>query len=193
MVRSVMMMALTLAVAACSNTVAGLQHAAPPAFATAGAKPVVGAVAATDQRKEEAHRLATIMGGFGNPLKTLDTAKPVKDEVADAFTAGLRTRGLLAAGGQAPFRLALTVRRFDADMYMGRGARIDVTLSVVDQAGATVYEDTAVDTESGGYKPFQTGIMADINELKQLCEVVLARTVNTMLDKPGFRAALAAS
>jgi len=125
------------------------------------------------------------MGGFGNPLKTLDTAKPVKDEVADAFLEGLRARGMLASSAQAPFRLALVVRKFDADMMVGRTGRIDLTMSVVDRGGNTVYEDTATDSESET-KFFETGIFADISDLQKLCEIVLNRTVNRLLDKPEF-------
>jgi hypothetical protein len=180
---------LVFGLCAC-NTVSSLQYS-PPGSIQAAAAPSVGAVAAIDQRKEAPQRLATVLGGFGNPLKTLDTAKPVKDEVADAFVQGLRARGLLASSGQAPFRLALVVRKFDADMMVGRTARIDLTMSVVNQAGATIYEDGATDSESET-KFFETGVFADIQDLKKLCEIVLTRTVDRMLDKPAFRAALVA-
>jgi len=146
-------------------------------------------VTATDQRKEEPTRLATIMGGFGNPLKTLDTAKPVKDEVATAFAAGLRARGLLAPSDQAPYRIELLVRKFDADMIIGRTARIDLGLSVLDTSGRTVYQDSATDSESET-KFFETGVFADIADLQKMCEIVLNRTVDRMLDKPAFRAAI---
>ena len=185
-------LALTLAfgLCACGNTVSSLQYSPPGSIQTAPS-PSIGAVTATDQRKEEPKRLATVMGTFGNPVKTLDTAQPVKDEVADAFVQGLRARGLLASSGQAQFRLALVVRKFDADMIVGRTARIDLTMSVVNQAGAIVYEDSATDSESET-KFFQTGVFADIEDLKKLCEIVLDRTVDRLLDKPAFRATLTA-
>ncbi len=177
-----------LALTGC-NTVSSL-HYVPPASVEVAAAPSVGAVTAVDQRKEDPKRLATIMGGFGNPLKTLDTTKPVKDEVADAFTEGLRVRGLLATGGQALYRLTLVIRKFDADMIIGRTGRIDLTMAVVDPAGHTVYEDAATDSQSD-MKFFEVGITADISDLQRLCEIVLNRTVNHMLDKPEFRHAVA--
>jgi hypothetical protein len=180
---------LAVGLAACGNTVSGLQYTPASSGQATPATAVVGSIASTDTRKERPTQLATVMGGFGNPLKTLETAKPVKDEVADAFVAGLRARGLKAPQDQAPFRLALLVSQFDADMYIGRSARITVTLTLINQAGATVYEDTVVDKESETKAAI--GIFADVNDLKRLCEIVLARTVDTMLDKPGFRAALA--
>jgi hypothetical protein len=188
--RRLPILVLALALGACtSNTVASL-HYVPTAHVQAVSLPSISAVTATDQRKEAPARLATIMGGFGNPLKTLDTAKPVKDEVAAAFTEGLRVRGLLAPDGQASFRLALLIRKFDADMLIGRTARIDMTMSVLDQAGRTVFEDSAIDSESD-MKFMQTGIFADIADLQALSQKVLDRTVDRMLDNPAFRTAVA--
>lgn len=178
---------LALALGAC-NTVASLRYAPPDPVQTA-ASPAIGAVTATDQRKEAPTRLATIMGGYGNPLKTLDTSKPVKDEVVDAFTEGLRVRGLLIPGASAPFHLTLVVRKFDADMILGRTARIDMTMFVVDQDGRAVFQDSAVDSQSD-FKFFQTGVFADIDDLQVLAETVLNCTVDRMLDNPAFRAAI---
>jgi hypothetical protein len=177
-----------LALVACSNTVASL-HYVPTTPVQAIAAPSIGNVSATDQRKEAPARLATIMGGFGNPLKTLDTAKPVKDEIADAFVEGLRVRGLLAQGGEAPFQLTLVVRKFDADMIVGRTARIDITMLLIDRAGHTVFHDAVIDSQSD-LKFLQTGIFADITDMQVLAETVLSRTVDHMLDNPAFRAAL---
>jgi hypothetical protein len=46
----------------------------------------------------------------------------------------------VAGQGQAPFQLALVIRKFDADMIVGRTARIDMTMNVVDQAGRSVFD-----------------------------------------------------
>jgi hypothetical protein len=181
-------MILALGLAACSNTVNDLTYT-PQVAVQPVATPTVASVTATDQRKEDPTRLATIMGGFGNPLKTLDTAKPVKDEVAAAFASGLKVRGLLAPGAQAPYRIELVVRKFDADMLIGRTARIDLSLSVLDSGGRAIYQDSATDSESE-MKFFETGVFADIADLQKLCEIVLNRTVDRMLDKPAFRATI---
>jgi ABC-type uncharacterized transport system auxiliary subunit len=181
--------AFALALCGCTaNTVSSL-HYAPTVPVQPVSVATVGGVTATDQRKEAPNRIATIMGGYGNPLKTLDTAKPLKDEVADAFGEGLRARGLLTANDQAPFHLALTIRRFDSDRYMGRGARIDLTMAVIDKAGRTVFEDAAKDEESESAFA-ESGIFGKIEALQRLCEVVLDRSVDKLLDSPGFRAAV---
>ena len=75
-------------------------------------------------------------------------------------------------------------------MIVGRTARIDLVMSVVNQAGATVYEDSSADSESET-KLLETGVFADIGDLKKMCEIVLNRTVDRLLDKPAFRAAVA--
>lgn len=182
-----LLLVLALGLGACSNTVNDLTYRPQVALQAVGPA-TVASVRATDERKEDPTRLATILGGFGNPLKTLDTSKPVKDEVADAFVAGLRARGILAANESSPYRLAIVVHRFDSDMYMGRGARIDLTMSVVNQAGQTVYSDNAVD-KLEDFKAAM-GVFADIDDLRQMCETLLDRTVDQMLDKPEFRAAV---
>ena len=74
-------------------------------------------------------------------------------------------------------------------MLVGRTARIDLTASIVDQTGHTVYEDSETDSESETTF-FETGVLADIKDLQRLCEIVLTRTVDRVLDKPAFHNAL---
>ena len=105
--RALLIIGLAIAVTGC-NTVASLGYTPPPSISQTGPQAIVS-VTAIDQRSEPPNRLATIMGGFGNPLKTLDTAKPVKDEVADAFTAGLRARGMLQQPGPTAVTILLTI------------------------------------------------------------------------------------
>jgi uncharacterized lipoprotein YajG len=176
-----------IALSACSNTTSDMRYTAPATLARASA-PAISGVIAIDQRKEEAHRLATIMGGFGNPLKTLDLAKPVKDEVADAFVDGLRARGLLA--DRAPYRVELLIRKYDADMLMGSTGRIDLDLSVIDTATQQViYKDSAAN-ERSDFHFFATGVFASMDELQKLAQEALDVTVDQLLDKPAFRAAI---
>lgn len=176
-----------IALSACSNTTSYMHYTVPATVARA-AVPVVSGVTAIDQRKEEAHRLATIMGGFGNPLKTLDLARPVKDEVADAFADGLRARGLLA--DQGLYRIELLIRKYDADMIMGSTGRIDLDLSVIDKTSQQViYKDSAAN-ERSDFHFFATGVFASMDELQKLAQEALDATVDQLLDKAAFRAAI---
>lgn len=187
--RILMILALAGLLGACSNTVASLTYTPTHAVAIEAA-PVIGSVTSHDQRQEAPARLATIMGGFGNPLKTLDTATPVKDEVAHVFAEGLERRGLLASGDLAPYRLVLLITKFDADMIIGRTARIDIVMSVENTAGQTIYRQQVIDSLSD-LKFFQTGVFAKIEDLQLMSEQLLSRTVDRLLDNPAFRAALA--
>ncbi len=179
-----------LTVGGCSYNVVSSLNYTPPPSVQAAARPKIGMVTSIDQRKEAPNRLATIIGDYGMPVYSMDTAKPVKDEVGDAFTKGLKARGLLAEPS-APLRLVLTIRKFDADMIFGSTARIDMTVSVIDGSGRSVFEQTLVDSTSD-FAMFKVGIYADIRDLQRMCQTVLDRTVDKVLDNPAFRAALGA-
>ncbi len=190
MLPRLVVLALALGLGACVSTDASLRYSAP-ATITPAAAPVVASVSAVDQRRETANRLGTIMGGYGNPLKYLDTVRPVKDEVASVFAEGLRARGLLADGPTLPYRVALTIRKFDADQLVRRSVRIDLDLVVLDQrSGQEVYRDTLVDQRSE-VQLFASGILASTDELRQMAQAMLDSSVDRMLDKPALRAALA--
>ena len=96
---------------------------------------------------------------------------------------------MLAAPGQAPFTINLVIRKFDADQYLNRSARVDLTLFVLDRAGQTIYQRSIADMVSE-LRLFQGGIAASIDELRQMAEGLLSRTVDRMLDDPAFRAAV---
>ncbi len=177
---------IALGVSACSTTDTGLNYT-PKSGIVATNRPAIVAVNATDQRKEAPTRLATVMGGFGNPIKYLNTNRPVRDEVASAFTDGLKARGLY--GGSGPYRIDLVIRKLDADMIIGRTARIDMDLIVATANGQTVYRDTVVDQQSD-MKFFATGVFADVMDLQRMVQSLLNATVDRLLDKPEFRAAI---
>jgi hypothetical protein len=185
---------LALLLGACVSTDATLRYSAPgpdkPAATGPAGVPAVGAVTATDRRKEEPRRLGTILGGYGNPLKILNTVRPVKDEVAAVFAEGLRARGLLAEANPR-FRVDLLIRRYDTDQYMGMGSRIDLDLTLVDlQSNQPVYRDTVKD-ERSEVRFFSSGIFGSLEDMQAQVQGLLNATVDRMLDNPGFRAALA--
>jgi hypothetical protein len=67
--------------------------------------------------REDPTWIGTIRGGYGNPLKRLNSDA--------AFADGLVARGLrLPAGNSAsPYRLAVTIHEFDANQYVRRSHR----------------------------------------------------------------------
>jgi len=180
---------ICLAMAACTTD--GTLTYAPTSAAviSIAPTPVIASVTSLDQRKESSKRLATIMGGYGNPLKILDTTSPVSDEVAKVFAQALEQRGLLRGGVAAPYRMKLIVHRFDADQYLNAGARTNIDMQILDQSGRIVYRDSA-QTSNARLQLFKSGIFASITELQQMAQDVLDAAVDRLVDKFAFRAAV---
>lgn len=76
--------------AACSTT--GTLSYIPSGDPAPGPRNSVSTVTVADHRDEKPNRVATIRGGYGNPLKVLDTPVPVSDVVASVFNAALARR-----------------------------------------------------------------------------------------------------
>ena len=95
MLKRILFAIVVTTLSACGTTNVGLKYSAPPTVAQAStrAQPLlVGNF--IDKRGEPATWLGAIRGGFGNPLKNLESDKPVADLVKAAFADGLRARGV---------------------------------------------------------------------------------------------------
>ena len=82
----ILFLLLVVTLSACGTTHVSLKYSAPPAIvqASARAQPLlVGTF--TDKRGEPATWLGAIRGGYGNPLKNLESDKPVAELVKAAF------------------------------------------------------------------------------------------------------------
>lgn len=178
--------AALLGLAACSST--GSLTYAPTVPVTPGPPSSVSAVTATDRRDEKPNRFATVRGGYGNPAYVRDTPRPVAEEVAAVFTGALRARGMLAASGNAPYRIQLILRLFYGNQYFSREAHIDLDLVVTDLSGREVYKDTVKDKR----EEFEL-FSASIDKLQALVQALLNATVDRMLDNPRLRAVLGAT
>lgn len=180
-----------LHVAACVNTTEATLAYAPTGTAAVTMAPAaaIASVTSQDQRREAPQRLGTVMGGYGQPIKILNTTRPVGEEVAEVFRQALQRRGLLRQGVAAPYRINVIVRRFDSDQYIGLGARSDMTMQVLDATGRVAYEDTAT-TSRSLVRFFQSGIFGSVDDMRALAESVLAEAVDKLLDNPAFRAAV---
>ncbi len=111
---------LTALLAGCGTTAATLGYS-PTEAPRPRAAPIVSVVTVTDARREkDPTYIGAIRGGFGNPLKTLTSARPVKDEVAAAFEAALQARNLY--GPNAPAALAVTLTELSANQVARRRA-----------------------------------------------------------------------
>ena len=187
MSRPLLLSALCL-LAACSTT--GTLSYIPTGNPALGAQNSVSAVAVIDHRDEKPNRVATIRGGYGNPLKVLDTPVPVSEIVASVFKDALTRRHMLSPDG--PCRFELTLDTLYGDQYIGRKAEIKLSLAVFNQTGQPVYRDTLTDKDYE-FTFFDNGIVSSIDDLRKRVEALLDRSVDQMLDKRALRAALTAA
>lgn len=175
-----------LGLAACSST--GSLTYTPTVPVTPGPPSSMSAVTAVDRRDEKPNRFATVRGGYGNPAYVRDAPRPVSEEVAAVFTEALRTRGMLAALGNAPYRIQLTLHTFYGNQYLSRNAYIDLDLIITDPSGRELYRDTVKDERS------ELEIFSiSIDKLQALVQALLNATVDRMLDNPKLRAVLGGS
>jgi hypothetical protein len=179
---------LAILLAGCGSTAASLTYT-PTETVQPQAAPMVGTVTVVDQRGEsDPNYVGVIRGGFGNPLKTLTSDRPVRDEVASAFIAGLQARGLYDPAG--PDTLTITLTEFSSDQYHRREARVGFTL-VLTRRGQPLYQRTeTVDKINGSMVTFDTGVFASIDDLRAITDQALSQAVDQALDRPGFLAAI---
>jgi uncharacterized lipoprotein YajG len=189
--RFVAIAVLSLTLSACSTSKGGLRYATPATSTTttAAGNAAIGRFA--DERGEPANWLGAIRGGFGNPLKRIETEQPVADVVQSAFADALRSRGLLATEG-ARTRIEGTIRRLDGDKFARSESNAEIVVRVVDVgAGTTTFERTYVTaTIEGSALTLKTGIFASVDELRDLIARTLSQTIDKALDDPELRAAL---
>lgn len=195
MLRVLTATALAATLAACGTTAGGLKYSAstqqPPKTSQA-AKPVAAVAAFQDSRDlgdSDKNWLGTIRGGFGNPLKTLTSDRPVADLVQDIFADGLRARRV-DIDSTSPNRLTGRILTLYADQYVRREGKVEIELAVQDSQGTRKFTRTysANRLEDGGL--LATGIFASTDDLRATLERTLSEVVDKALDDPDLRGAL---
>ncbi|MBL6457204.1 hypothetical protein JMJ55_17850 [Belnapia sp. T6] len=160
------------------------------------ARPLVAVVQpVTNQRRagsDDPRWIGTIRGGYGNPVKTLEADRPVDQVVAGAFSEALAARGLQAGTGDGRYALAITIYQFDANQYVRREATADFGIRVTERAtGREVWSDrTKAYNVDGSILSLSTGVFASVDDLKRVALRSMSEAIDTLLDKPGFRAAI---
>lgn len=184
---------LLVACGCTSTTSVGLRYTAPPTIAratTASAKVMPGTF--IDQRGEPATWLGAIRGGYGNPLKNLESDRPVAELVKAAFVDGLRARGIDVEGAGAAYQLGGVIRKLDCNQYVRREANVEIDVSVVEvatgqQRFTRTYNAANID---GSILSLSTGIFASVEDLRVLTEKTLRDAVDAALDDSALRGAM---
>ena len=192
MKRFAMALICAASLTACGTTRVGLKYAPSTTPSTLAASAPIDVGSFVDQRGEPATFIGAIRGGFGNPLKTLDAARPVSELVRDAFADGLHARGGSVGSTAAPLQLAGVIRKLDCNQMARREANVEVEISVIERASGKArfvrtYSASYVD---GSLMSLKTGVFADVEDLRALTEKTLRETVDKALDDGALRAAL---
>lgn len=143
----------------------------------------IGSVA--DNRSTTPNWLGAIRGGFGQPLQTIVTERPVSDVVRSAFTDGLKARGLNGAGSQ--YSMRLDIEKLDCSQYWRREAHAHIGVSVINKvSGQVAYQRKVVADRVVGSELFDRGLFADTEDLRKVANATLQDAIDQTLDDPKF-------
>ncbi len=186
---------LVLMLAACGTTQVTLPYGATGTAQPAPGQPVVTVEKVDNQRvtgREDPTWVGTIRGGYGNPIRALNTAEPVDRVVAQAFRDGLAARGLNAPAGQGRYMLAVVIHQFDANQYVRREATADFSIVVTERAtGREVWRDREkVYNVDGSILALNVGVFASPDDMQRTAALTMNQAIDRLLDKPGLRAAI---
>jgi len=144
-----------------------------------------------DQRGEPANYLGTIRGGYGNPLKNLETDQPVCDIVRLAFVDGLRARGVTVDSQSPKYHLTGIIRKLDCNQIVRREANVEIEVHILDAAGQPHFTRTySASNLDGSILSMKTGVFASVDDLRATLERTLRETVDKALNDTALRLAL---
>jgi uncharacterized lipoprotein YajG len=191
MTRQAMALLCCIALGACGTTSVGLKYAPPAAVSKAASSNPVQVGTFTDSRGEPANWLGAIRGGFGNPLKTLESDKPVSEIVSAAFADALRARGVAVDQGASAARVTGTIKRLDCIQIARREGNVELEVRVLAAGGVVrftkTYSATRVD---GSILTMSAGVFGSVEDLRVTLEATLREVVDKALDDTELRAAL---
>jgi hypothetical protein len=176
-----------LAVTACSNT-APLRYTGTARIGEPTA--TISALQVDDHRGEpDPTWYGAIRGGYGNPLKTLHSDKPLNTTIRDAFVTALAARGIrLDPNAKGP-SISVTVADFEADEVIRSEVKVRFEVAVYDATtGTQLYQrEIFEDPVQGGSL---VGVFADPRDLQSMAQATLTRAIDDALDGPGFLAVI---
>lgn len=186
--------AALLSAAGCSTNSVNLKYESDAQHSPVVSKSGIAVGEFKDARGEkDPHWFGAIRGGFGNPLKVLNADVPVSTVVANAFSDGLQERKALAKPPEAGYEIGGTIKRFDCDQYARREATIEMEVRVKRHSDASIvyFGTKSANIVSGPIITLAAGVFGSVEELRQVAERALRQLVDTVLDDPEFRQAVA--
>lgn len=175
--------------AGCGTTAVGLKYAPPAAVQRVATAVTVQVGSFADQRGEPPTWLGAIRGGFGNPLKNLESERPVVELVGEAFADALKARGNTVGGGG--LQLSGVVRKLDCNQIVRREANVEIEVTVKGADGRVRLNKTyAASRLDGSLVTMSAGVFASVDDLRVTLELALREAVDKALDDPAMRDAL---
>lgn len=165
----------------CGTTSVGLKYAptegATPSRVAASVQPVsVGAF--VDKRNEKPTWLGAIRGGFGNPLKTLESSQPVAEVVQAAYLDAFKSKGF-AIDPTAALQVSGTVLDLKCTQMSHKEATVSIEVTVSEKTtGLKRFTQTYSSKYVSGFIPVG-GVLAPVEDLR----VVLENTMRDVIDK----------
>ena len=175
--------------AGCSTTQVGLKYEAPASASKARNDASVSIGTFVDSRGNGANWLGAIRGGFGNPLKTLESDVPVAKLVEATFDSGLKARGFREG---REFQVGGVIRKLESSQMARREAHavIDVTVTKLANGQQVFTRTYTADNVEGSIFNLQTGVFASTEDLRAVLERTLREVVDKALDDSALRNAL---
>jgi len=151
----------------------------------------ISALYVVDHRSEaDPTWYGAIRGGFGNPLKTLHSDKPIQTTFRDAFEAALAARGVHLDPRTKGPAVSVTVAEFEADQVMRSEVKMRFDVAVADAASGRQYYQREIYEDPVSGAALATGIFADTKDLQALTQATMDRAIDDAIDEPAFLAAI---
>lgn len=176
----------------CGTTSVGLKYA-PTASASSGrgaasVQPVSVGVF-VDKRNEKPTWLGAIRGGFGNPLKTLESSQPVADVVQAAYLDAFKAKGM-AIDPAAALQVSGTVLDLKCTQMSHKEATVAIEVTVSEKSsGLKRFTQTYSSKYVSGFIPVG-GVLAPVEDLRVVLENTMRDVIDKTLGDASFIAAL---
>lgn len=176
----------------CGTTSVGLKYAptegSAPSRVAASVQPVtVGAF--VDKRNEKPTWLGAIRGGFGNPLKTLESSQPVAEVVQAAYVDAFKASGI-AINPAAALQITGTILDLKCTQMSHKEATVAIEVTVSEKSsGLKRFTQTYSSKYVSGFIPVG-GVLAPVEDLRIVLENTMRDVINKTLADASFIAAL---
>lgn len=179
----------------CSTTSVGLKYGA-----SAGDKPgkyevqvsPVSVGAFTDKRHDSPTWLGAVRGGFGNPLKNLESSEPVSTLIQTAYIDALKAKGV-TINESAPLQISGTVLDLNCTQMAHREATAMIEVAVTEKSTGKIRLAQKYSAKNINDSGSSRGVFASVEDLRLILEKTMREAIDKTLADPAFIAALTQS